>query len=246
MKVRASLLTLVLVILPGASAAEQRLSDLLLQIQRLQQEMQKLRGQVEVQQHQIDTLKQQVQDQYLDLDGRLRGQGAAAPETTEAGNASAAGETRGSAPPAPATNDPNLGSPGTGQAPAPSEQEAYRVAFDLLKQRRYADAAKAFEDLLAAYPQGELTDNARYWLGETYYVQRDYAKSLAQLEGLLTQFPDSTKISGAMLKIGYIHYDQGDWPGARGTLQELIAKYPNATEARLAQSRLDQMTKEGR
>ncbi len=53
---------LVLALVPGLSTAEERLSDIVLQMQRLQQEMQQLRGKVEVQQHQIDTLKKQVQD----------------------------------------------------------------------------------------------------------------------------------------------------------------------------------------
>ena len=65
---------------------------------------------------------------------------------------------------------PSLPSPET---TAGNERDAYRGAFELLKQRKYGEAVNAFNDLLRSYPQGQYTDNARYWLAETYYVQRN-------------------------------------------------------------------------
>lgn len=231
----------------------QNLSDLQLRIQRLQQEVQQLRGQIEQQQHEITTLKDQQRDQYLDLDGRVRGQtgGPAAPAA--AADAARTPDAQGleSAPP-PAEGA--AGEPGTAvpsqrardTSPASSEKEGYRIAFDLLKQRRYDEAAGAFEALLARYPNGEYTDNARYWLGETNYVKRDYSAALIEFQRVLTNFPQSPKAPGALLKIGYIQSDQNDLPRARATLQEVIEKYPDTTEARLAQSRLDRISRDGR
>lgn len=249
MKARATLFVLILFLLPGlATGADQRLSDLLLQMQRLQQEMQQLRGQVELQQHQLDTLRRQQQDQYLDLDTRLRGQGGGAspPLTTAQPAMEAAAPVEPLSPASPAPPAPDLSVSGTGTATLPPEKDAYRAAFDLLKERRYDEAVRAFEDLLAVYPNGEYADNSRYWLGETYYVKRDYTKSLAEFQGVLTGYPLSPKVPGAMLKVGYIQYEQGDWQSARATFQDLAGKFPDSTEARLAQSRLERMTKEGR
>jgi tol-pal system protein YbgF len=244
MKKIATISLLLIGLAPGLSMAEERLSDIVLQMQRLQQEMQRLRGQVEVQQHQIDTLKKQVQDQYLDLDSRLRGQGPAAPP--EAAAQPAPSEPTPIAPAAPEAAAPDLSISGSSAVQLPPEKDAYRAAFDLLKERRYDEAIKAFEDLLTVYPNGEYADNTRYWLGETYYVKRDYANSLTAFQGVLTNYPLSPKVPGAMLKVGYIHYDQGDWQNARSSFQDLIGKFPDSTEARLAQSRLERMTKEGR
>lgn len=215
--------------------SQQSLSDAQLQIQRLQQEVRDLRGQVELQQHEIATLKQQVRDQYLDLESRL-GSGAAAP-------APAAG---GAEPPAAVAAVP---APAATPAPAPSpagEKEAYNAAFDLLKQRKYDEAIRAFQDLIARWPSGDYTDNAHYWLGETYYVKRDYPAALSEFQRVLADHPKSPKVPGAMLKVGYVHYDQGDFPAARAALQDVIAKHPDTTESRLAQSRLDKMAKDGR
>jgi tol-pal system protein YbgF len=126
-----------------------------------------------------------------------------------------------------------------------AEREAYREAFDLLKQRRYDDAAAAFRALLSRYPRGELADNARYWLGETYYVKRDYAAALAEFQRVLDDYPLSPKVAGSMLKIGYIQDERKEWPRARTTLERLIDKFPDSTEARLAQGRLERMARDG-
>ena len=137
---------------------------------------------------------------------------------------------------------PPLPSPET---TAGGEREAYKTAFDLLKDRRYGEAQKAFRDLLARYPQGQYADNARYWLAESSYSNRDFPSALMEFETLVSQYPQSPKIAGALLKIGYIQFEQQNWPAARAALEGVVKRYPESTEARLAKSRLDRMTKDG-
>lgn len=229
------------------SSADQRLSDLLLQVQRLQQEVQQLRGQVELQQHEISTLKRQQQEQYMDLDARLQSRtGGAPPSANGSGTGSAIGmETIESQRPVGQDARTSQAASRADAAGPSGEKEAYRYAFDLLKRREFNDAVRAFEDLLVRYPNGEYADNARYWLGETNYVKQNYAAALTQFQRVLANYPLSPKVPGSMLKIGYIHYDQNDWPRARTTLQDVAKKFPDTTEARLAESRLDRMTREG-
>ena len=237
--------------------ANQRSSDLLLQIQRLQQEVQQLRGQIERQTYEIDTLKKQQREHYMDLDARLRGKSGGAAPAAEAPPAGGRRGMEASLPPATpsgapgaaaqagGSRKPDLSLPSAETARSQSEQEAYRNAFDLLKQRRYDDAVRAFEDLLTVYPKGEFADNARYWLGETNYVKRDYAAALNDFQRVVSDYPLSPKVPGAMLKIGYIQDEQKDWQNARNTLQDVTRKFPDTTEARLAQSRLERMAREG-
>jgi tol-pal system protein YbgF len=245
MEFRGILPLLVLTLFPMMSwAADQRLSDLLLQIQRLQQEVQQLRGQVEVQRHELDTLKRQQRDQYVDLDSRLRAQsGASQPSAPGALPAEQRQPAMSAGTEAAGSSGPRI--IGSGSVKPAGEKESYRAAFDLLKLRKYDDAVRAFEDLLARYPNGEFADNAHYWLGETHYVQRDFPSSLTQFQRVLANYPLSPKVPDSMLKIGYIHYERSDWQRARATLKDVIAKFPDTTEARLAQSRLDRMTRDG-
>lgn len=49
----------------------QSLSDIILQLQQLQQEVQQLRGEVELQNHTMDALNKRQRDLYLDIDQRL-------------------------------------------------------------------------------------------------------------------------------------------------------------------------------
>jgi tol-pal system protein YbgF len=225
--------------------------------------MQELRGLVETQQFELQKLHRQQRDQFMDIDSRLNGdQGAApgqpgtadqgAPQPIQGGPIDASGA--GLQPPpgeesqapitAPTPSSP--GAVGIPSLPSPetlggNERDAYRDAFELLKQRKYPQAVEAFNDLLHRYPQGQFTDNARYWLAETYYVQRNYPAALAEFDRLVQLTPASPKVPGAMLKIGYIQYEQGAFEQARAALQQVVSKYPNSTEARLARSRLDRM-----
>jgi tol-pal system protein YbgF len=138
---------------------------------------------------------------------------------------------------------PSLPSP---ESTGGNERDAYAAAFEFLKERNYDQARDAFNDLLRRYPQGQFTDNARYWLGETYYVQRNFPAALAELDRLVQLSPDSPKVAGALLKIGYIQYEQGDYDQARATLEEVVTRHPKSTEARLAQSRLERIAQDRR
>ncbi len=139
--------------------------------------------------------------------------------------------------------------PGAVQAPSPplssidpaAEQQAYRDAFELLKNGKYDLAGNALLGFLKDYPNGRFADNAQYWLGETYYVNRKFDPALAAFERLLVDYPDSTKRSHAMLKIGFIHDEAGRQQDARQVLTKLIQLYPQSTAAGLAKKRLSRL-----
>jgi tol-pal system protein YbgF len=258
---------------------EQTLSDLVLQIQRLQQEVQDLRGQVELQQYRM---------QQMDRGGFARfGAGPVRPPPSgeadaltgvEAGttDAAASGDTAALA--AEATGDAGVndaagidalapvvapppqaglgalgrgdGGGGTLALPSPEtsaggEREAYRAAFELLKDRDYAKAKAAFTSMLASYPQGQFADNGLYWLGEIGYVTKDYPSAMIHFNRLISDYPLSPKLPGAMLKLGYVYSDQNDLEQARNMLMRVAERFPDTTEGRLAKGRLDQITRDG-
>ena len=121
------------------------------------------------------------------------------------------------------------------------EQQDYQDAFNLLKVGRYHDAAKAFRAFLTSYPGGEFVDNARYWLGETYYVNRQFEAAMREFQELIAQFPQSPKFTHAMLKVGYIHHELGRPEQARQALLELVERHPDSTAAGLARKRLKRL-----
>jgi tol-pal system protein YbgF len=125
------------------------------------------------------------------------------------------------------------------------QQAAYDAAFQSLKELRYADAARAFQDFVDTYPQSDLAGNAQYWLGESYYVTRNYEIALEAFETLLRDYPDSTKRGDGLLKIGFTHYELDQFDRARAALEQVQQEFPDSTLSRLAESRLRSMRLDG-
>jgi len=239
----------------------QALTNLLMRLDALQQDIQDLRGISEVQSHQIEGIKQRQRELYLDIDRRLRQTEQAArkapstPVHTENGAGgsqmpvlSAAVPTAPAASGAsatPAAANPAVSAAGGGRDLL-AEQVAYQKVFDVLKDGRYDDAIEAFKKFLQRYPNGQFSDNAQYWMAEANYVLRRFSKAIEAFDKVLKRYPDSSKIPDAMLKMGYSYYELKKWQQARKILQELARLYPDSTAAKLAKNRLHRMKLEGR
>ncbi len=118
-----------------------------------------------------------------------------------------------------------------------AQREAYNAAFELLKDGRYEAAAEEFRGFLGQYPDGPYSDNAQYWLGESYYVTRDFEEALQAFRQTAERYPDSAKVPDARLKIGYTLHELERYDEARSVLQEVISEQ-SGTVARLAEERL--------
>ena len=253
------------------------LIDLLNQLEKLQGDVQQLRGEIEVQNHHLEDMQRRQKDLYLDIDRRLRqlepeqpagAAGVSEPpayqqplsnetppsyqpppsyETPPSYQAPSSYETPSpvAAPPATAAPPPMVPVPAAAPVNTAEQQAEYEKALAILREGRYAEAATAFNRFLEQYPGSAYSDNAYYWLGETYYVTRDFDRSLAAFKQLVEAYPMSPKVQGARLKIGYIYYEKQDWAAARNELGSLVTGYPGSTEARLADDRLQRMKKEG-
>jgi tol-pal system protein YbgF len=220
----------------------QNLSEILLQLQRLQREVLQLRGELEVQGHRLENL--QRERGYPDFEPSAgTGPTPAVGEPGDEAPVEAAEPVEPAEPPAEPVEPGPVSGGGTTREQAEYE---YEKAFDLLAERRYQEAVEALRAFRDAYPQSRYADLAQYWLGEAYYVTREFEQARQELTRLLDTYPRSPKVPGAMLKLGYIHYEMGQWRQAREQFAQLQEQYPRSTEARLAKGRLEQMAREGR
>lgn len=220
----------------------QGLVEMLVRIDNLQNELQILRGEIELHTHELEDIKQRQRDLYVDIDRRLlrleRGgadSGAVdLPSTgkdTAKGASSAALKSGGTA----ATATAVAVAP-TGSADLANEQMSYQAAFDLLRELRYDQAVSAFKGFIIAYPNGRYAHIAQYWIGEANYAQRNFKEAIKDYQKLIDNYPNSPKLAEAMLKIGYSQYELKELKQAEATLNQLIKSYPGTTEAGQAQN----------
>jgi len=216
--------------------SNESLLQLAADLETLRAEVRELRGDTEALQHELERTEVRQRDQYLDLDQRLQSlerrtrTGQALPETSP--------ETSPETALGPAT--------GAGAAAAGDQRASYQAALELLRQGRYERAEAAFGQYLADFPDGELADNAQYWLAETHYVNREFETALAGFRRVLEDYPNSRKTPDAMLKSGFCLHELGRRDEAAAMLEAVIEQYPDSTAARLANQRLDRIRAEAR
>lgn len=190
---------------------QDRSIDLAKQIDELKQDLARLRGQLEVQAHQLETLDRRQKDLYVDLDARLRKLEASAQAQEKL----------------------------AASAPDPAaEGKAYEAALNQFKLGNYQACIAAFQGFLATYPESQQVSSAQYWIGNAYYALRDYKMAIAAQQKLLVSWPDSPKAPDALLNIASSQAEMGQTRMARESLQELLKKYPGTPAADQAKQRL--------
>lgn len=218
-------------------------AKLLEKIQQLQQEIQELRGQLEVQAHDLKLLQQQQVAFYKDLDARLADKGQTAEQQSPApGVTLETSRAEGEKKLEPVKKPLTVVKPNHGSRVNPAdEQISYLAAYDLVKQKRFDEAIKAMNNFVRQYPQGGYAANAQYWLGELYLVKNDYAQSIAHFETVIEQYPSSSKSAASLLKIGYALAASGKTDEAKQRLQQIVKNYPDTPTARLATAKLEML-----
>lgn len=210
------------------AGGDRRLGELFYQLQILQQEVQELRGLVEEQNYQLRRLARDQQEQYIDLDGRVAQLVQAGAAASPTGSATTANASSGSAfPRTPIATIPSAGG---------GEREAYTSAFDLMKARQFDESAMAFNQLIVAYPNGQYTPNAFYWLGELYLASEDVEKARQSFAQVLNLYPDHPKIADTLYKLGVVYHRLGDGRRSVEYFTRVQAEYPQSSAATLAAS----------
>lgn len=218
--------------------------SLVIQLQQLQEEVRRLNGIVEEQSEDIQRLKEQSLERYVDIDRRLADLGSSdrsdinssAPSRQD--ELSFGGVAGG---PAQATRDTKAG-PVSSVPEQAGEKAAYQGAYDLVKARDFPAAVEAFRDFLGGYPFGHYAPNAHYWLGELYLVIDPPDPELARqsFKMLLDQYPENPKVPDALYKLGRVHFLKGNLERSMDYLNRVIQGYEGHPAAQLAQDFIDQ------
>ncbi len=239
------------------------LLEMLSRIEDMQSAVQMMRGELEMQRHEFEGIKQRQRDLYLDIDRRmlaLEKSASSAPVPPLAPPADFAPRA------APALTPPVANTARSASlsftpmspvvpvlAPTPAvaaidplqEQSAYQQALNILREGRYDEAIVAFQNFLTRFQGSQYAGNAQYWIGEANYVSLRYPIAVEEFQKVIASYPESAKVSDSMLKIGYTFYELKAWEQARQTLGTLVERFPKTTAAQLADNRLHRMKLEG-
>jgi tol-pal system protein YbgF len=211
--------------------------ELVRQLDALNAEIARLRGQLEVVSNENQQIQKRQRDFYLDLDTRMKrleggGTGASTPPASiEAPAASSSGFSPGSPAQPAATRTPT-------REEQAREVKAYDAASNLFRRNDFASAVDAFKAFVRDYPGSALAANAGYWIGISYANMRDYKNAMSAQQEVLSRYPQSSKAPDAMLAIAAIQAEQGDAGSARNTLEDIIARFPSSEAAGKARTRL--------
>ncbi len=125
--------------------------------------------------------------------------------------------------------------------PEGTPKKQYQHAFNLLRQARYGEAEAAWKEFIEINAADKLSENARYWLGETYYVQgtKDSEMYIIAAQMFLESYraaPRGAKAVDSLFKLGKSMSSMGkkdEACAAYGKLRKEFDAIPSATTSLL-------------
>ena len=194
---------------PTFESGDFQLGFLIERVRELQEENSRMLGRLEKIEHEVQLLRHENRDRYVEIDKRILGLSGSA------------------------TVSPNAIS----TAPPDSEAGMYRNAFSLIEDGDYEEAIQLLETMVKAYPNGEHLPEAFYWLGQTYAQMEPPLLEQARqnLVQLVRLFPEHAKTPEGMFKLGTIYDQLDDQPKALEYLERVVNDYPSTTAAHLAE-----------
>lgn len=207
---------------------------------QLREDVAKLNGRFDELEHHVD----QAVKKNADAIARLSVQGMSGGEPRLMNLPADTAGLEPMAPPSPAGGTPDFGqSPGIG-APGSggsSEKELYDFAKQAYDREDYEVARQGFETFLKNFPTSDEADNARFWIGESYFKEGWFQKAILEYQEVIEKYPNDNKVPSAYLKQGLSFDKLGEKANARLVFQELIKKFPNSSEAKTARQKMNQL-----
>lgn len=235
---------------PPDSLSNQQAARLEVRLSEFEAELRSLTGKIEEQNFKISQFAKRLDKLVADVDDRLQlveqqvqngalaADGVAGAQTgtdaTLAGTEGTAGVL------GQISAEPAAASPETAMAPDATPEEQYEYAFGLLSRNDFDGAEQVLAKFLEQHPQDKLAGNAKYWLGETFYVRGRYADAAIAFAEGYEAYPESVKAPDNLLKLGKSLAALGQNEDACGTFAELHKRYSAAASAILQQAKNEQ------
>lgn len=118
-----------------------------------------------------------------------------------------------------------------GILPTGTAKEQYTFAFNLLRQTNYDLAEVALKEFLSVHSDNLLASNARYWLGETYYVRKSFQDAAQVFFEAFTRDPKGPKAAASLLKLGMSLAGFDKKEDACSTFAKVLSDFPKLSDS---------------
>ena len=118
----------------------------------------------------------------------------------------------------------------------------YEEAYASMKDKKYADAESGFTAFLTRYNDHSLADNARYWLGETFYARNQFDKAARQFAQGYQKNPKGPKGADNLLKLALSLAGSGKKEDGCLALTQLQAEYGKTSPPVMARAKKEAKT----
>lgn len=266
---RLSLSVVILSALALAGCASQ--ADLIAQERRLSQQMGDQRKQIQSMQREIERLRgdveggprkggeggataeqriQELEDRLNRLEGRAPSEGTVTLTEPQGRDVPApAPAPRETPPPAPApapvaedgwARDVSRDQQAIAATNAPDKAEVASM-LDPVGKKDCGRAVGQLNTYAAQNKDSALASHALYWVARCHALKGDKNQAISKFYDVVTKYPRGSKAPAALWEQGNLFIDMGDTPDARLALGKLIKDYPNSDEAGRARKRLTEL-----
>ncbi|MDB3955054.1 tol-pal system protein YbgF [Alphaproteobacteria bacterium] len=107
-------------------------------------------------------------------------------------------------------------------------EEIYQRAYNILSKGDIEAARIAFKAFIKDYPDHNLTSNAYYWLGQTFYVRQYYQNAATTFAEGYLKFPKGSKAADQLFKLAISLDSLKKATEACATFKKLDEEFPDA------------------
>jgi TolA-binding protein len=122
-------------------------------------------------------------------------------------------------------------------------EQLYDSGYASFKKGQYWQAISFFKRLIRAFPGYKRTENAMYWIGESYFNLKQYESAISYFDRAMQNgFTDKDEAS--CIKKGYSYFMAKRYDLAAREFQRYIKDYPNGRHIETAKKWKEMSTKE--
>jgi len=204
----------------GDGAPRERVADLAVRIDALEQENELLNGRLEVAEHRVDEALREARAARQEGATGAVDSGATAPgEGAEPGSEGA----------------------GDGNAMLSEELASYKAARSLWSSSDWDACVDRLGEFVQTYPSSVYADDAAYWRADCYFQQGNYKKAILRFDDVVARYPNGNKAADALYREGesLLRLGPAYNTAARKAFERVLAEYPESDRAVEAKQQIE-------